>query len=247
MRLVAAVLIFAAAPALAADPGDAARYRACIASAGAEPGVAITEATKWLGAGGGVPARHCLGLAYLADRQFAPATATLEAAAKAADTANAALVPALWGQAGNAALAGGDAARGFADLSTALDKTADPGERIQLLTDRSRALVELKRDGEARADLATATAGGDAPADTWLLKATLARRSGDLKLAEASLLEAARRAPGDADIGLESGNLAAAQGKLDLARKAWEVVAAGAPGTPAGVAATQALAANPAR
>ena len=230
-----------------ADTGDAARYRSCIAAAGSEPRLAVTEATKWLGAGGGVPARHCLGLAYLADRQFAAAVMTLEQAARAADTAASPLAPALWGQAGNAALAGGDAGRGLTDLTTALERdSSDAGAIIQLRIDRARALVELKRDGEAKADLAAATASGDAPADAWLLQATLARRGGDLKTAEASLLQAARRAPEDADIGLESGNLAAAQGRLDLARRAWETVAAAAPGTPAGIAATQALAANPA-
>lgn len=251
--MLAAALLIVAAPAVAAPPAgstavdgvEAGRYRACLASAGREPALAVTEATKWLGAGGGVPARHCLALAYLANRQYAPAALALEAAAKAAETAKDPHVMALWGQAGNAALAGGDATRALDYLNTALARDGGTEERAQVLIDRARALVELKRDVPARADLDEAIKLDPASPYGWLLRATLARRDGDLPAAEASILEAAKRAPDDADISLEAGNIAARQGKIGLARQAWSAAAAAAPGSPAALAATGALAANP--
>ncbi len=249
--ILPALLLAAAAPVAApAADIDAERYALCLAAAGSEPAATIAEATKWLGAGGGVPARHCLALAYLADRQYAPATAALEAAARAAEAAHDPHVAELWGQAGNAALLGGKAQDAYRYFSTGIAAaTRDAQGRAQLSIDRARALVELNRVAEARADLDAAVKLDPAPAIGWLLRATLARRQGDLAVAEASLLEATRRTPVDAseypDVTLEAGNIAAAQGKTALARAAWTAAAASAPGTPAAIAATQALAANP--
>lgn len=242
--LAAALLLAAAAPAALPVDTEASRYRACLSTAGAEPKVAITEATKWLGAGGGVPARHCLALAYLADRQFAPATATLVQAAKAAEAAKAPQAAALWAQAGNAALADGDAAGALGYLSTSLGVGATLPENAATLIDRARALVELKRDKEARSDLDGSLSLDPTPSAGWLLRATLERRGGDLAAAERDILAAAQRAPHDADVSLEGGNIAALQGKLDLARQAWTAAATFAPGSPAAVAANEALTAN---
>lgn len=239
--LLTLLLLGAAVPALA---DDAQRYRACLESAGREPAVAIPEATKWLGAGGGVPARHCLALAYLAQRQYGPASLALEQAARAAETARDPHVAELWAQAGNAALAGNEAGRGFGYFTSALASATAPQDRAQILVDRARALVELKRDKEARTDLDESVRLDPTLPYGWLLRATLARRDGDLKAAEASILEAAKRAPDDADVALESGNIAAKQGNLALARQAWTAAAAAAPGSPAAAAANEALAAN---
>ena len=245
--MVMAAAPLAAAPPPAADNADAERYQSCIATAGREPAVAVTEATKWLGAGGGVPARHCLALGYLGQQQFIPAALALEQAARAAQTANDPHVGELWAQAGNAALAGGDATRGLDFLTTALGTGVLGIDRAEVLIDRARANVELKRDAAARTDLDEAVKLDPASPYGWLLRATLARRDGDLKAAEASILEAGNRAPDDADVALEAGNIAVARGNLVLARQAWTAAAAAAPGSPAAAAAAQALAANPER
>lgn len=236
--IFAALLLAAAAP---PDAREFERYRTCLATAGAEPGVAVTEATRWRGGGGGLPARHCLALAYLAQKQFAAAAAELAGAAREAEAARNPLAVDLWGQAGVAALAGGDSASAVAHLTSGLAVATAPVARAALLTDRARALVEQKRPEEARADLDTATRLDASAADAWLLRATLARRTGDLKTAEASLIEAARLSPNDADVRLEAGNIAAAQGRGDLARAAWNAVIASAPGTPAAAAAQAAI------
>ena len=247
--LLLAVAAPAAAPSAVAD-GEADRYRLCLDAAASAPAATIAEATRWLGAGGGVPARHCLALAYLADRQYSPATQTLDAAARAAEAAHDPHVAELWGQAGNAALLGGKPADANRYFTTGIAAAArDPAGRAQLSIDRARALVALNRLDEAGADLDAATRLAPDVALGWLLRATLARRQGDLKTAEASLLEATRRTPEAApeypDVTFEAGNIAAAQGKLALARQAWTVAAAAAPGSPAAIAAMQALTANP--
>jgi tetratricopeptide (TPR) repeat protein len=242
MLILTALLL--AAPAVARDPRDASRYARCLATAGSEPVVAIVEATRWRGAGGGVPARHCLALAYLAQKQFASAARELGGAARDAEATRDPLTAELWGQAGVAALAGGDAATANNFLTSGIAAAPGNAARAALLTDRARALVELKRLPEARTDLDAATRLDPEGADAWLLSSTLARRQGDLKVAEASLIQAARRAPDDADVQLEAGNIAAAQGRTDLARAAWTAAIAAAPGSPAAAAARAALSAG---
>jgi len=237
--ILAAMLLAAAAPPL--DAREADRYRGCLASAGAEPAVAVTEALRWRGAGGGVPARHCLALAYLAQGRFTSAAVELAGAAREAEAARSPLTAELWGQAGVAALAGADAASAVTYLTSGIAATSAGVARAALFTDRARALVEQNRLADARADLDAATRLDASVADAWLLRATLARRTGDLKTAEASLVDAARLAPGDADIRFEAGNIAAAQGRTDLARAAWNAVIAAAPGTPAAIAAQAAI------
>lgn len=240
--ILTALLLAAATP--PRDPRDAERYRTCLATAGSEPALAVTEAVRWRGTGGGVPARHCLALAYLAQRQFASAALELAGAAREAEAARDPLTAELWGQAGVAALAGGDAATAVTHLTSGIASTSMRAARAALLTDRARALVEQNRLADARADLDAATGLDEGSADAWLLRATLARRMGDLKIAEASLAEAARLAPSDADVRLEAGNIAAAHGRTDLARAAWTAVIAAAPGTPAATAAQAALSAG---
>ncbi|WP_419816649.1 tetratricopeptide repeat protein [Glacieibacterium sp.] len=241
-----AIALLLAAAAAAPIPAEAQRYRSCIETAGREPAVAIPEATKWIGAGGGVPARHCLALAYIAAKDYAAATQALDGAARAAEAQHDPHVAELWGQAGNSAFMANkyDAAAGY--FTTGITAVGNDSQgRAELLIDRARALVELKRYDEAKSDLAEATRLEPDSPFGWLLRATLARRQGDLAAAETSLMEATKRAPDDPDVQLEAGNVAAAQGKMPLARQAWSAAAAAAPGSPAAAAATEALAANP--
>ena len=238
-----------AAPALAATPNDAAdgdRYRQCLDLAQTDPAQAIERANTWRANGGGVPARHCLALAYGGKGDFAAATAELVAAARAAETDHDPHAADLWGQAGNAALLakdGGAAITGF--TSGIAVAGTEPVRLAALLTDRARALVAANRTTEARTDLTRATGLDPSSTTGWLLLATLTRRLNDLPAAERAILEGARREPGDPDIAFEAGNIAAAQGHLDLARTEWKKVVDGAPGSDAAAAAAKALTANP--
>ena len=116
-----------------------------------------------------------------------------------------------------------------------------PRAEADLLTTRAEAHVAAGKPDLAMADLTRATTLSPEYFTPWLLKATLARRGGDLVTAEAALLKAAALAPGSADVELEAGNIASAKGDTALARQAWEAAATDAPDTPAGQAAAAAL------
>ncbi len=249
MPVLILAALLAAAPAslpgsARADDGD--RYRQCLDFAQADPARAIGRATEWRAIGGGIPARHCLALAYSQKGDFAAAAAELIAAARAAEAAHDAQAADLWGQAGNAALLAGDAGGAITAFTSGIAVAGtEPVRLAALLTDRARALVEAKRTAEAKTDLTRATALDPSTVEGWLLLATLDRRLGDLPAAERALLEAARRDASDPDVALEAGNIAAAQGHLDLARTEWKKVVDGAAGSDAAALAAKALAANP--
>ena len=246
-RVTLALLIGLAATSAAAQrsPADRDRYRRCIAETRSDPAKAIETANGWRANGGGLPARHCLAMAYLAQERFAPAAVALEQAARAAEAERDPAATDLWGQAGNAALLAGDTAKAHNYLSSALAGAGtDPARRGQLLIDRARASVELARPGEARSDLDQAIRLLPKEPAAWLLSATLARRQGELLRASNEITEAARLAPGDPDIMLEQGNIAGAQGDAAAATAHWQAVVKAAPDAPAGQQAAKALAAN---
>lgn len=253
LALIAALLLASATVATVAcaapvrDADQAGRYRACLALIDSAPDQAIERATQWRGeAGGGVPARHCLALAYAKQGNYAEAATALAATANAAEGEADPHVAELWGQAGNAALQAGQPQLALGCFGSGIAASGmKPARTVPLLIDRARAAVELHRDAEARTDLERATRLDPASAEAWLLRATLARRDHDLPAAERFILQAGTIAPGDADVGVEAANIAAAQGKLDLARAAWTAVAKGAPGSTAAETATRSLAANP--
>lgn len=229
-RLIGLMVVLAAGPALAVAPAplasDRSRYNACLALVKADPARAVANAQAWRIEGGGVAARHCLALAHVRQQDYAAALTSFEGAAIASEAAGDGQAVALWSQAADAALLAGQAEPAVRFLDRALGGAAgislSPRAAASLRVTRAEALVDLKREGEAAADLAAAVAGDPEVANGWLLQATLARRMGDLKLAEAAILEAGRRAPDDAGVLREAGNIAAAQGKDDLAKAAWD-------------------------
>ena len=240
-----ALLLAAAVPLFQLPGGDAARFGACVALTKSEPERAVTEAEEWTQRSKDVPARHCLGLAYVATARWQPAAIAFEQAATGADTQHDGRAATLWSQAGNAALAADDPsrARSYLDHALALP-TLSAVMRGEALIDRVRADVALQDLGAARTDLNSGLDLAAADPFAWLLSATLARRQGDLARASKDIEEAARLAPDDASVALEAGNIAAASGANDAARLAWSKAAQLAPDDPEGKAAAAALAAN---
>jgi len=249
--MFATLLLFSALAAVtpAATPApatDAARYRHCLDLAATQPAEAVSYSIDWRVNGGGVPSRQCLALAYLTQKDYPAAIAAFEAAARAAEVVKSPQTAALWGQAGNAALLAGDAKRALGFFNSGLAAAGDTGvERANLLIDHGRAAVELGDLDSARADIAKAVALDPASADGWLLTATIERSAGNLPAAEAAILKAGQIAGGDIEIALEAGNIAFAQGKLKLARAAWEAIVKVAPDAPAGIEAARLLKEHP--
>lgn len=198
-------LLLAAAPTLpAAPPTPEARFAACAALARTDAVKALAEAEAWRSLGGGLPARECLGLAYVGAERWAPAALAFEQAAREAEIGRDGRAAMLWVQSGNASLAGDDAGKARIAFDRALALPALAGAlRGEVHMDRARALVELGDAKGARIDLDTALKLVPDDPMGWLLSAALARRQGDLARAAADIAEAARRAPGDTEIEAE--------------------------------------------
>jgi tetratricopeptide (TPR) repeat protein len=201
---------------------DEARFDACMDMATDDPASGIMVANEWLIAGGGYFARHCLGFAYAKDGRWSAAADAFVSAARDAELAHDKRAANLWTQAGNSALASGDATQALTYFDAALAQGMADGLLLgELHLDRARALVVAGRTDEA--EIALAEAHRLAPEDplAWLLSATLARRLGKLDRAQADIDIAARLAPRDPEVALEAGNIAASAGQYDIARRNW--------------------------
>jgi tetratricopeptide (TPR) repeat protein len=209
-------------PVFKAPAADEARFDACMDMATDDPASGIVAANEWLIGGGGYFARHCLGFAYAKDGRWSAAADSFVSAARDAELAHDKRAANLWTQAGNAALASGDATLALTYFDAAMAQGVSAGLLLgELHLDRARALVIANRPDDAEA--AFAQAHKLVPEDplAWLLSATLARRQGKLERAQADIDIAARLAPRDPEVALEAGNIAASAGKYDIARRNW--------------------------
>ncbi len=239
------ILLLVAAAAASGTPAptpEAARFDACAALAERDPPRALDMAGAWRIQGGGVLARQCEGLAYVTQRRWVPAEAAFEAAARAAERDSDGRAATLWVQAGNAALAGGDAPKARAALDAAIVRGTLKDEALgEAHLDRARALAATSDLKGARADLDLATRLVPADPLAWLLSATLARQTNDVARAEADIAEAARRSPDDASVAYEAGMIAMMSGNVAAARTAWDAAIRLQPDSTAAKAATAAL------
>jgi tetratricopeptide (TPR) repeat protein len=201
-------------------PAIADRLAACLAKANDKPEDGLADAVAWAKEGGGAYAVQCKGYSLGNARRFTEAAAAFEGGGSMTGL-EPVMRARLWSQAGNAALASGDAQRAARDLDQALDKplpaTLSTGE-IHL--DRARARVALNNPQGARTDLNQALVLANADPLAWLLSATLARRVNDLPLARLHIEEAAKRARNDGPIALEQGVIYALSGDRDPAAQA---------------------------
>lgn len=218
-------------------------FQACLDQAIDAPDQAIAFAQKWRLEGGSFYARHCMGFAYARAERWAPAIVAFEQAAEEAErNGDMAQSARLWAQAGNAALAGGDPAKARTSFDAALARGLPDGiEKGEVHLDRARALVALNDMQGARESLDVATVQAAQDPLAWLLSATLARRTGELKLAQAHIARAVQLSPDDASVALEEGNIAILTNHEDVARAAWDRAVKIAPASPAGKAAADSL------
>ncbi|MEQ6333868.1 tetratricopeptide repeat protein [Sphingobium sp. MK2] len=221
----------------------AAPFQACLDQAIEDPTAGVAFAEKWRIEGGSFYARHCMGFAFARAERWSPAIIAFQQAAEEAERSGEMVQSArLWAQAGNAALASGDAAKARGDFDAALARGLPDGlEKGEVHLDRARALVALGETDAARDSIDVALA--QAPRDPlgWLLSATLARRSGEMSLAKAHIARAVQLSPDDASVALEEGNIAILTDHEDIARSAWQRAARLAPEAAAGKAAADNL------
>lgn len=223
-------------------------FQACLDQALEDPTAGVAFAEKWRIDGGGFYARHCMGFAFARAERWSPAIIAFQQAAEEAERSGEMVQSArLWAQAGNAALASGDAAKARGDFDAALARGLPDGlEKGEVHLDRARALVALGETEAARDSIDVTLI--QAPRDPlgWLLSATLARRSGEMSLAQAHIARAVQLSPDDASVALEEGNIAILTDHEDIARSAWQRAARLAPDAAAGKAAADNLSRLPA-
>jgi len=195
------VIPFLFLAAATADPALVKRYDACVELTKSNPAEAVKVADQWRLGGGGLPARKCLGLAYVAQERWEPAAMSFEQAAHEAEIERDGRAAEMWVLAGNAALAGDDAsrARDYFDHALALP-VLSPAMRGETYMDRARAQVAVNNLAAARTDLDEALKLVPRDPMGWLLSATLARRAGDKPRAEKDIAEAQRLAPNEEPI-----------------------------------------------
>ena len=242
LSLLLAAAQAAATPAPAAPPEDPA-YKNCIAKVQTAPEQAVEHASDWRVQGGGLAARQCLGLAYVALERWQDAALAYEQGAREAAAAQNPAAADFWAQSGNAWLAMNDAARAKAAFDAALtvEGTA-PELRGEIHLDRARADVARGDLAAARSDLDQALTLVAADPFAWYLSAALADRQNDAARAASDIAKAVELAPDDANVLLQAGTIAGKAGKQDEARAFYERAAKADPNGEAGRAAAAALA-----
>jgi tetratricopeptide (TPR) repeat protein len=182
-----------------------------------------------------VLANHCLGIAASELGLWDDARAAFIAAREETPPDEVRTRARFAALAGNAALAGGDAA-GALDLLTLAQTDAQAAGAAVLAAlaaiDSARALVTLGRSDDALTALEAATTLAPERSEGWLLKATLLRRLDRLDEAQAAIERAALLTPENPEIGLEAGVIAVLSGRDDAARQSWQSVIDLAPQSP---------------
>ena len=179
---------------------------------------------------------QCLGMALAALGKWEAAQSAFTAAREVTPASEPASLARLGGMAGNAVLALGKPDTALALLDQAHGEALGAGDSrlaAEISIDRARALVALKRDGDAATALATARVNAAENGQGWLLSATLSRRQGKLAEAQQQILVAAQLMPLDPEVGLEAGVIAMLAGREDAARRSWLSVVKAAPGSDA--------------
>lgn len=228
----------AVAQPVAPDAAPPSRLQGCLDTADDDAENGSDAAEAWLKTAKGAEvaeAQLCRGVAYSHSEDWREAEQAFVAGREAAG-ADRLMRARLGAMAGNAALAGGAPDRAMAALDgarTDVKGLSDAALETTIALDRARALVALKREGEAEASLAEARTASPTSAEAWLLSATLSRRMGKLGQAQQQIEQAAQIMPVDPDIGLEAGVIAMLAGRDAAARRSWESVLKAGPDSPA--------------
>ena len=234
-------LLAQAAPPVSMDT----QFADCASLAKSDPTRAAQAAEQWRLKGGGLYARRCQALAFVALERWVPAATAFEQAARDAQAERDPAAADLWVQAGNAWLAADDATKARGAIDAALTAGTLTGElRGEAHLDRARAGVALGDLAGARADFDKALELVPQDPFAWYLSSALALRQGDLAAAKTQAGKALELAPDDADLLLHAGNVAGSEGNATEARAFYERATKAAPESDAGKAAAAALAAN---
>jgi tetratricopeptide (TPR) repeat protein len=224
--LAALITLTLAAPLMAQTPqgtpapdtlDPAKTYRLCLDTARTFAEQGYEFAGKWLGLGGGEPARHCQAVAMLGLGQYTEAANRLVEIAQSSKQNNV-VRAGLLAQAAQAWLLSEDATRAYATQSAALELV--PGDAT-LLIDRATILAAAKNYWEAIDDLNAVLAKAPDHVEALAFRASAYR----MVAADDLALEDAERAvsldPNHLSGLLERGILYRLKGRDDEARRDW--------------------------
>ena len=207
---------------------DQARLVQCRQAIEDDPAEAVLTAGDWIGTTATSPFAHqCLGLAYMAQQEFASAASAFGEAARLSASDNRTFSAGLSVNAGSAALTAGDGPGARRHLDSAINAGVLSGPALgNAYVERARSAVLTNDLATARSDLEAAKPLVASDAMVWLLSATLHRRQNQLAEAQADIQQAATLSPRDPAIALEAGNIAVGAGNLGSARASWQSVLA---------------------
>jgi Flp pilus assembly protein TadD len=238
MRPPVIIAVLAILPALAVDAGLAgaqtgtpapAKYAECMALARERPDKAFDQAGRWVGLGGGAPARHCEAVALLGLGEFAEGAHRLEELAND-PTGDRALRVNLLAQAAQGWLSAGDLSRADADQTTAIQLAsaasgsgAPPVPHLlpDLYIDRAVTLAQAGKDDDALRDLSQALHLAPGKTEALVLRSAARRRLGNLPGALADAERAVELAPTNPEAYLERGDVYKALNRVPEARADW--------------------------
>jgi tetratricopeptide (TPR) repeat protein len=196
-------------------------YQACLALARTNPEKSIELAGKWVGLGGGEPARHCQALSLVGLKEYGEGATRLEEIAVASQQ-EATVRASMLAQAGQAWLMQGDPTRAYAAQTLAL-KIVPQGSKqhMEILIDRAGTLADAGKYKEVIVDVDKALNIDPSNATGWAFRAAAHRYLGDEDEALQDAENAVKVGPTNQAALLERGNLYRMKKRLADARKDW--------------------------
>ena len=217
MRKYLAALILLLPFGAHAEEAPSMEYRHCLALTKQYPDDAYEESLGWLSMGGGEPARHCMALARIAQKQYEDGAKRLEALAQESrqpDTMRADMLA----QAAQAWILVGNWDKADADQRSALMLSPDQPD---ILVDHAITLGQVHHYKEAADELTRVLARRPNRIDAMVLRASARRFLDDTSGARSDVEHALMLDPDDADGLLERGILNRLGGDDAKARADW--------------------------
>jgi tetratricopeptide (TPR) repeat protein len=196
-------------------------YALCLDLAHSHPEKGIELAGKWIGLGGGEPARHCQALALVGLKEYGEGATRLEEIAKQSQQ-EATVRASMLAQAGQAWLMQEDPTRAYAAQTLAL-KIVPQGtkQHMEILLDRATTLADAGKYKEVLVDVDKALNIDPSSATGWAYRAAAHRYLGDEDEALQDAENAVKVGPNNQAALLERGNLYRMKKRLAEARRDW--------------------------
>lgn len=211
-------------------------YEICLMTAKSEPEKGFEMAGKWLGLGGGPPARHCEAVALVGLAEYSEAATRLEELAPL--NADESVRAGLLSQAGQAWLLAGELTRALNAQTAALDAMPVKNrQHANILVDRAATYADAGQYADAILDLDAALAIDRQNADALAFRAAARRHLNDIDLALVDAEQAVAVDPHNVVALLERGLIYRTKQRADDARQDWLRILQIAPDSDAAAAA----------